>query len=103
MVGMKVEVENTDYETFSEGIPASFWVATVLRIAGKIQESLFTIRILIFSCAGYKALLRYEGFGQDSSKDFWVNLCAATVHPVGWCAGRGKPLIPPKSKSHIAF
>jgi hypothetical protein len=54
-------------------------------------------------CVGYKALLRYEGFGQDSSKDFWVNLCAATVHPVGWCAGRGKPLIPPKSKSQILF
>ncbi|XP_065347744.1 polycomb protein Sfmbt isoform X2 [Cloeon dipterum] len=79
VVGMKVEVENTDCDHFSEGVPASFWVATVLRIAG------------------YKALLRYEGFGQESSKDFWVNLCAATVHPVGWCAGRGKPLIPPKT------
>jgi hypothetical protein len=43
VVGMKVEVENTDYETFSEGIPASFWVATVLRIAGKIQERFFFI------------------------------------------------------------
>ncbi|XP_059479513.1 polycomb protein Sfmbt-like isoform X2 [Neocloeon triangulifer] len=79
VVGMKVEVENTDCENFSEGVPASFWVATVLRIAG------------------YKALLRYEGFGPDPIKDFWVNLCAATVHPVGWCAGRGKPLIPPKT------
>lgn len=42
-------------------------------------------------------LLRYEGFGSDDSKDFWVNLCCSEVHPVGWCATRGKPLIPPRS------
>lgn len=78
-VGMKVEVENTDCDDFTESFPDSFWVATVLRIAG------------------YKALLRYEGFGQNSSKDFWVSLCSNSVHPVGWCATRGKPLIPPKT------
>lgn len=78
-VGMKVEVENTDCDDFSESFPDSFWVATVLRIAG------------------YHALLRYEGFGQNASKDFWVHLCSTAVHPVGWCATRGKPLIPPKT------
>ncbi|XP_069695584.1 polycomb protein Sfmbt-like isoform X2 [Periplaneta americana] len=78
-VGMKVEVENTDCDDFTESFPDSFWVATVLKIAG------------------YKALLRYEGFGQNCSKDFWVSLCSNSVHPVGWCATRGKPLIPPKT------
>lgn len=81
-VDMKVEVENTDCDT--QGItqsvtPHSFWVATVLRICG------------------YKALIRYEGFEVDSSHDFWVNLCSSEVHSVGWCATRGKPLIPPRS------
>ncbi|XP_052866872.1 polycomb protein Sfmbt [Anopheles cruzii] len=84
VIGMKVEVENTDCDVVQQpvlgGTPHSFWVATVLRICG------------------YKALLRYEGFeASDASKDFWVNLCSAEVHPVGWCATRGKPLIPPKS------
>uniref|UniRef100_A0A2M4BAC6 Putative polycomb group protein scm/l3mbt tumor-supressor in n=1 Tax=Anopheles marajoara TaxID=58244 RepID=A0A2M4BAC6_9DIPT len=84
IVGMKVEVENTDCDVVQQpvlgGTPHSFWVATVLQICG------------------YKALLRYEGFdAMESSKDFWVNLCSAEVHPVGWCATRGKPLIPPKS------
>ncbi|XP_049535119.1 polycomb protein Sfmbt isoform X1 [Anopheles darlingi] len=84
IVGMKVEVENTDCDVVQQpllgGTPHSFWVATVLQICG------------------YKALLRYEGFDvMESSKDFWVNLCSAEVHPVGWCATRGKPLIPPKS------
>lgn len=81
-IGMKVEVENTDCD--SQGVqqgmlPHSFWVATVLRLCG------------------YKALLRYEGFDNDDSHDFWVNLCSSEVHPVGWCATRGKPLIPPRS------
>lgn len=81
-VGMKVEVENTDCDTpeLKQGMsPHSFWVATVLRLCG------------------YKALLRYEGFDEDNSHDFWVNLCSSEVHSVGWCAERGKPLIPPRT------
>ena len=41
--------------------------------------------------------LRYEGFGNDSSHDFWINISTTQVHPVGWCASQGKALIPPKS------
>ncbi|KAH8392248.1 hypothetical protein KR215_003887 [Drosophila sulfurigaster] len=84
-VGMKVEVENTDcnnVEIIQPGqTPTSFWVATILEIKG------------------YKALMSYEGFDTDSH-DFWVNLCNAEVHSVGWCATRGKPLIPPRSIEH---
>lgn len=79
IVGMKVEVENSDADPIPGVFSTAFWVATVLRIQG------------------YKVLLRYEGFGQDGSKDFWMNLCSDKVHPVGWCATKGKPLIPPKS------
>ncbi|XP_008548633.1 polycomb protein Sfmbt isoform X1 [Microplitis demolitor] len=78
-VGMKVEVENTDCDEVCEAFPDSFWVATVLRISG------------------YRALLRYEGFGQNAEKDFWVSLCSSDIHPVGWCATIGKPLIPPNT------
>ena len=76
----QVEVENRDSESTNSAFADAYWVATVLRISG------------------YTALLRYEGFGQDGSKDFWLNLCSERVHPVGWCATKGKPLIPPKSK-----
>ena len=81
IVGMKVEVENQDSDTVPNVFSHAFWVATVLRISG------------------YHALLRFEGFGQDGSKDFWISLCSDKVHPVGWCATKGKPLIPPRSKS----
>ena len=79
IVGMKVEVENRDSASSNSALADAYWVATVLRISG------------------YTALLRYEGFGQDGSKDFWLNLCSERVHPVGWCATKGKPLIPPKT------
>lgn len=41
--------------------------------------------------------MRFEGFGNESTYDFWINLCTQDVHPVGWCATVGKPLVPPKS------
>ncbi|CAM1302880.1 MBTD1 (predicted) [Pycnogonum litorale] len=81
-VGMKLEVVNNDCDNFSKIFPTSYWIAMVLRITG------------------YKAQLRYEGYGQDNSKDFWINLCKDPVYPVGWCASQRKPLVPPKSIQH---
>ncbi|XP_014665004.1 PREDICTED: MBT domain-containing protein 1-like [Priapulus caudatus] len=77
-VGMKVEVENSDCDMTTD----AYWIATVMKIAG------------------YKAMLRYEGFGMNASADFWLNLCTTDVHPVGWCAAQGKPLVPPKDVQH---
>ncbi|XP_076351874.1 scm-related gene containing four mbt domains isoform X2 [Tachypleus tridentatus] len=81
-VGMKIEVENRDCDNFGNLFPSFYWIASVVKMAG------------------YMALLRYEGFGLDDSKDFWVNLCLESIHPVGWCASQGKPLIPPKTIEH---
>ncbi|PNJ65998.1 MBTD1 isoform 4 [Pongo abelii] len=50
--------------------------------------------------AGYNALLRYEGFENDSGLDFWCNICGSDIHPVGWCAASGKPLVPPRTIQH---
>lgn len=47
---------------------------------------------------GYRVLLRYEGFENDASHDFWCNLGTVDVHPIGWCAVNSKILVPPRSK-----
>ena len=81
-IGMKVEVEKRDPDAPNPFQP-SFWVASVLRISG------------------YHALLRYEGFGQDGSKDFWMSVCSEKLHPVGYCITKGKPLIPPTGEIEL--
>uniref|UniRef100_A0A3Q0QWJ3 Mbt domain containing 1 n=1 Tax=Amphilophus citrinellus TaxID=61819 RepID=A0A3Q0QWJ3_AMPCI len=76
--GIRVEVPNTD-----TGLPMKvYWIATIIKLAG------------------FKALLRYEGFDSDSVRDFWLNLCVPDIHPVGWCAAGGKPLVPPQTILH---
>ncbi|KAK0149446.1 MBT domain-containing protein 1 [Merluccius polli] len=75
--GVRVEVPNTD-----SGLPMRvYWIAGIIKLSG------------------FKALLRYEGFDSDSARDFWCNLCVPDIHPVGWCAAGGKPLVPPKCTS----
>ncbi|XP_010947918.2 MBT domain-containing protein 1 isoform X4 [Camelus bactrianus] len=75
---VRVEVPNTDCS-----LPTKvFWIAGIVKLAG------------------YNALLRYEGFENDSGLDFWCNICSSDIHPVGWCAASGKPLVPPRTIQH---
>ncbi|XP_054441393.1 MBT domain-containing protein 1 isoform X1 [Pteronotus mesoamericanus] len=75
---VRVEVPNTDCS-----LPTKvFWIAGIVKLAG------------------YNALLRYEGFENDSTLDFWCNICSSDIHPVGWCAASGKPLVPPRTIQH---
>ncbi|XP_030257077.1 lethal(3)malignant brain tumor-like protein 2 isoform X1 [Sparus aurata] len=74
MVGMKVEVLNTNAVLPSK----VYWIATIIQVAG------------------YKALLRYEGFEHDSSHDFWCSLVSGELNPIGWCAMTSKLLVPPQ-------
>ncbi|XP_004080232.1 lethal(3)malignant brain tumor-like protein 2 isoform X3 [Oryzias latipes] len=78
-VGMKVEVLNTNAVLPSK----VYWIATVIQVAG------------------YKALLRYEGFEYDSSRDFWCSLVSGEMNPIGWCAMTSKLLVPPQDVQNI--
>nr|XP_020023776.1 lethal(3)malignant brain tumor-like protein 2 isoform X3 [Castor canadensis] len=75
MKGMKVEVLNSDAVLPSR----VYWIATVIQ------------------AAGYRVLLRYEGFENDATHDFWCNLGTVDVHPIGWCAINSKILVPPRT------
>ncbi len=47
---------------------------------------------------GYKAKLRFEGNGMDSTLDFWIHLCTAECYPVNGAEKAGKQLKPPAGK-----
>ena len=75
-VGMKVEVVNCGNE-ISKDAETAYWVATILNV---------NINMM---------LLRYEGYENDNSDDFWFDIRSRHVHPVGWCYSVQKLLIPP--------
>lgn len=77
--GMKVEAPNqpsklNPYHTY--------WVASVISSCGSLL------------------LLRYEGYGDDRSGDFWCDVKSKDLHPVGWCARNGQMLQPPDALLH---
>lgn len=78
--GMKLEVINHDCLPHINGNKEPvYWFATVVQIEG------------------YMGLLRYEGYDDDSTMDFWKNLCDKDIHCVGWCGQYGVKLAPPRS------
>ena len=68
---MKLEVPNQDSSN-------TYWLATVIAKSGPL------------------ILLRYEGYQDDNSADFWCNSQSSEIHPVGWCAKTKHALRPPK-------
>ncbi|XP_071951867.1 uncharacterized protein [Antedon mediterranea] len=74
MLSALIEVNNRDGGEDKD----YFWIARIVQVAG------------------YKALLRFEGYGIDSSKDFWVHLCKIECYPVNGAEKVGRKLRPPK-------
>ncbi|XP_067140788.1 scm-like with four MBT domains protein 2 [Centruroides vittatus] len=70
-VGMKLEIPNSEP-------PESYWLATIIMTCGPLLT------------------LRYLGFGEDRSKDFWYDVNNNEVHPPGWCVKNNMELSPPE-------
>ena len=77
-VGMKLECLDMNN-------PVNYCVATIMKI--------FSHRIC----------LRYDGFGEDSSHDFWCNFQAEELFPIGWCARNNYHLQPPTGSNFCLF
>ncbi|KAM6980735.1 scm-like with four MBT domains protein 1 [Aplochiton taeniatus] len=70
--GMKLEVCVTPEPE------RAYWVATIITYCGQLL------------------LLRYEGYGNDRTADFWCDSATAELHPLGWGQRHGKLLRPPE-------
>lgn len=75
--GMKLEsMDRTSLET------DTYWVATVVMASGPLL------------------LLRYDGYEDDRSGDFWCDAASDDLQPIGWCARNNTILIPPAAIRH---
>ena len=80
---LRLEVPNTNpvpdtqltFRTKNNAKP--YWVAVVVQFAG------------------YYAKMRYVGYEDDASHDFWMHMLHEDVHPVGWAHDNDAPLVPP--------
>lgn len=45
--------------------------------------------------AGYYVKLRYLGYDDDASDDFWLPLFSEDVKSIGWCSDNNVALVPP--------
>lgn len=78
---LKVEFRNKDAQLQADIKNSNdiYWIASVVRVEG------------------YYLLLRWIGYENDDSADFWVNIYNPIMHQVGWSATQRKHLIPPKA------
>lgn len=60
--------------------PNTYWIATVVMTCGPLLR------------------LRYEGYKDNSSADFWSDPMTSDIHPIGWCEVYNKTLQPPEGK-----
>ena len=45
--------------------------------------------------AGYFVKLRYLGYDEDASQDFWMHICDMRIHNVRWSYENEIPIVPP--------
>ena len=73
--GMKLEcMDRTSLET------DTYWIATVVMASGPLL------------------LLRYDGYDDDRSGDFWCDAASDELQPIGWCTRTNNILIPPAGR-----
>ncbi len=76
--GMKVEVAVKSTSNLT-----TYWPASIVMSCGQLLR------------------LRYEGYDNNSSADFWCDVNSQTVYPLGWCQRNGQTLSPPPGKRKI--
>ncbi|XP_054723713.1 scm-like with four MBT domains protein 1 [Uloborus diversus] len=66
-----------------------------LEILNQETKDVYWIASVVMTC-GELLTLRFFGYGNDRSADFWFNAKSGEFHPIGWCSANNKKLWPPK-------
>ncbi|XP_066283579.1 scm-like with four MBT domains protein 1 isoform X2 [Branchiostoma lanceolatum] len=85
---------NTSFKHVEISLQSGFVPGMKLEVANKSNPQTYWVATVIMTC-GQLLLLRYDGYKNDRSSDFWCDITTADVHPIGWCAQNGRMLQPP--------
>lgn len=80
-------------------LQSSFQAGMKLEVADRSRADTYWVATVITTC-GQLLLLRYCGYGDERSADFWCDVMTAELHPVGWCSQNNKLLQPPEGNIH---
>jgi hypothetical protein len=88
----------TSFKHVENSLQSGFLKGMKLEVANKSNTDTYWVASVIMTC-GPLLRLRYDGYGEDNSADFWCDVLNADMHPIGWCAANGKRLQPPEGES----
>ena len=66
-----------------------------LEVPNKSGTDAYWVASIVMTC-GPLLRLRYDGYEDDNSADFWCDILKSDVHPIGWCGQHGKSMQPPE-------
>ncbi|XP_036366059.1 scm-like with four MBT domains protein 1 isoform X1 [Octopus sinensis] len=89
-----LEVPPTAFKHVECSLQSGFVKGMKLEVAVKSTPDTYWVASVIMTC-GPLLRLRYDGYGDDGSADFWHDLTASEIHSIGWCAQNNKTLMPP--------
>ncbi|XP_023933206.1 scm-like with four MBT domains protein 1 isoform X1 [Lingula anatina] len=77
-------------------LQSGFTKGMKLEVANKCNSNTYWVASVVMTC-GPLLRLRYDGYDEDSSADFWADVFTSDIHPIGWCAQNSKSLQPPEA------
>ncbi|CAH1784251.1 unnamed protein product [Owenia fusiformis] len=86
----------TSFKHVEDSLQSGFTKGMKLEVANKTSNSTYWVTSVVMTC-NQLLRLRYDGYGEDSSADFWCDIQTSDIHPIGWCAQNGKSLQPPEA------
>lgn len=91
-----VAVPNEAFKHVEYSLESGFVKGMKLEVPNKCNIGTYWVTSVIMTC-GPLLRLRFDGYEEDSSADFWCDLISSEIHPIGWCAQNNQVLQPPEA------
>ncbi|XP_061583864.1 scm-like with four MBT domains protein 1 isoform X2 [Cololabis saira] len=90
-----VSVPHHAFKHVDQGLQTGLTPGMKLEVCLRSEaDNPYWVASIITTC-GQLLLLRYEGFQDDRRADFWCDIMAADLHPLGWSRQHRKTMRPP--------